>query len=230
MRGWLVLCGAGIAGAAAAVVPALASNQTVNATPGNTWAPATVTVNVGDTLTFANQGGDHNVHFDGESPANAPSALPWTYERRFERAGTFRFVCDVHANVGMVGAVVVAGSSTTTPTATTTAPATPPAAFSARATRGLFCTHRSRICRHPGISLRMRVDARATVTGVVFRLVPTSREFRRFGTVRFRLRAGRHTVRFLRTREHRLLRAGGYRIDLTALGQAVQVSFTVRPS
>ena len=163
MRRWLVLCGAGLAGAAAAVVPALASDQTVNATPGNTWAPAEVVV---------------------AAPA----------------------------------------------TSTTTTPTTPAPTFSARPARGLFCTQRSRTCTHPGITLRVRLDAPATVTGVVSRLALARNEFRRFGTLRFRLRAGRHSVRFLRTREHRLLRAGGYRVDLTALGRVVRVSFMVRPS
>jgi plastocyanin len=229
MRGWLVLCVAGLAGAAAAVVPALASDQTVNATPGNTWAPATVTVDVGDTVTFANTGGTHNLHFDGEPASNDPSALPWTIKRRFDRAGAFTFACDVHRNMGMVGEVVVAAPATST-TTTPTTPTTPASAFSARPVRGLFCTHRSRTCKHPGITVRMRLDAPATVTGAVSRLVVTRNEFRRFGTLRFRLRAGRHSVRFLRTREHRLLRPGGYRVDLTALGRVVRVSFMVRPS
>jgi plastocyanin len=122
---------------AAVVVPALAYGQapaTVEAQdngPGaHVWAPAEVTVATGATVTFRNPQGNtfHRVTFpDGEQPActNLPAypAQNWEGSCRFDTAGTYRFVCPVHAAQHMEGTITVLAPA---PTATP-APAPQPA-------------------------------------------------------------------------------------------------------
>jgi len=104
--------------------PALAANQTVTVGtgPGNmTFSPATVTINVGETVTFTNTGlgGAHNVHADDNSFRCAknctgtgadPASTLWSATVTFNSAGNFRYYCDNHGGpggIGMAGNVVV---------------------------------------------------------------------------------------------------------------------------
>jgi plastocyanin len=83
---------------------ALATNQTVTLTP-NVFTPGTVTVFQGETVTWNNTGGTHNVKFDDGTytmPAAAQSA-PWTVSRTFNTPGSFRYYCVVHGGPGGVG-------------------------------------------------------------------------------------------------------------------------------
>lgn len=104
MRKLVVLPVAALAGAAIAVVPALAANQKVTLTD-NAFTPATVTVSVGETVTWDYPSGSsaHNVHFDDGSfdmpPQPAPPGVPgvWPVSRRFDTPGEFTYRCDAHA-------------------------------------------------------------------------------------------------------------------------------------
>ena len=105
----------GVFGAALlAAAPALAANQTVSATPGLQFTPSTVVINQGDTVTWNNAGGLHNVHFDDNSydmPAT-PSTAAWSVNRTFTAPGMFRYYCEVHGGPngsGMSGVVWVDG-------------------------------------------------------------------------------------------------------------------------
>ena len=93
----------------AAATGAGAANQTVMALSGpNRFSPSTVTINQGETVTWSNGGGNHNVQFnDGtyQMPAN-PSTTGWTVSRTFNTPGTFTYVCREHAP-GMAGTVTV---------------------------------------------------------------------------------------------------------------------------
>ena len=117
-----------VAGIAAGVLPALAADQTVHAS-NFAFNAATVTVAVGETVTFVNDGGTHNVAFeDGQKPVATPSAAwPPDVKRTFTAAGTYRYECEAHGSAftsGMVGEVVVVDASpspTPSPTATATA-------------------------------------------------------------------------------------------------------------
>ena len=82
------------------------------------FSPATLTIGAGDSITFTNLGGGHNVHADDNSfrCANgcddsggngAVSANSWTFTRTFNTAGTIGFHCDAHAGMGMTGSIVV---------------------------------------------------------------------------------------------------------------------------
>src|SRR3954454_2802170 len=98
----------------APAAPALAANQTVNATSSSTFTPKDVTVNQGESVTWNNTGGLHNVHFDDNSyimPAS-PSTAAWSVSRAFNTPGTFRYYCQVHGGpngTGMSGTVTVNG-------------------------------------------------------------------------------------------------------------------------
>jgi plastocyanin len=97
-----------------AAAPALAANQTVSATPGLEFTPSTVVINQGDTVTWNNTGGLHNVHFDDNSydmPAS-PSTAAWSVNRTFTAPGMFRYYCEAHGGpngTGMSGVVWVNG-------------------------------------------------------------------------------------------------------------------------
>ena len=92
-------------------IPAGAANQTV-AVSSNLFTPADVTVQQGDTVTWTNSGGLHNVRFDDgsfEMPA-APDSSPWSVSRAFDTVGVFRYYCEEHGypnGVDMSGAVNV---------------------------------------------------------------------------------------------------------------------------
>jgi plastocyanin len=99
----------------AAASPAVAANQTVSATSSLQFTPKNVEVNVGDTVTWNNTGGLHNVHFDDGSyiMPPSPSTAAWSVSRTFSGAGSFRYYCEVHGGpggTGMSGTVTVYGS------------------------------------------------------------------------------------------------------------------------
>lgn len=94
------------------------------------WSPDTVTIQVGDTVTWTNAQGFHNVLL-GDSRLNQPGfpddpAWNPPPQRTFTEPGSYTFICEVHP--GMTGTVNVAGGEPTpTPTPTPTpAPAVPP--------------------------------------------------------------------------------------------------------
>jgi plastocyanin len=108
----------------AAAPAAIAADQSVTATPSNRFSPETVTVTQGESVTWTNAGGYHNVHFDDESFLQPPivDQSAWTVSRTFGEPGSFTYYCDAHSFVGMTGAVnVVAPDPGADPSATGTA-------------------------------------------------------------------------------------------------------------
>jgi plastocyanin len=126
--------------------PALANNQTVTVS-SNVFTSNAVTVFKGETVTWNNTGGTHNVHFDDNSyimPNPASSSL-WTRSRTFNTPGTFRYYCDLHGDpggIGMAGTVTVtaptgfARPKGATPLRATLAPAYKPCTTTNRAHGG----------------------------------------------------------------------------------------------
>jgi plastocyanin len=120
----VVILTAGLAGLAAAVVPAaLAASQTVTAV-GNTWDHSQVAIQPGDSVTFNNPavgGGFHNLWIDG-TQVHADGSN-WSYTASGLSAGQHQYQCTLHGN--MVGTIYV-NDAATVPTAppptTTTAP------------------------------------------------------------------------------------------------------------
>jgi plastocyanin len=92
-------------------VPASAADQSVTAS-GTSFSPDSVTIDLGDTVTWNNGGGTHNVSFDDGSFDEPPSPdfSSWTVQRTFDTPGTFRYHCELHGapnGGGMSGVVMV---------------------------------------------------------------------------------------------------------------------------
>jgi plastocyanin len=93
------------------VSPVANTNHLIE-TVGMTFSPSSLNVFVGDTVTFVNTGGNHNVNgttgtFSGnpESFGNAVGS-GWTFTHIFGTAGTYDYQCDPHAPM-MAGTVTV---------------------------------------------------------------------------------------------------------------------------
>ncbi|MCE2496249.1 MAG: T9SS type A sorting domain-containing protein [Flavobacteriales bacterium] len=81
---------------------------------GNTFNPANLMVNAGDTVVWINQGGFHNVNGSTSTfpsnPAsfgNGTASASWAYSFVFSIPGTYSYQCDPHAGLGMSGTVTV---------------------------------------------------------------------------------------------------------------------------
>jgi plastocyanin len=188
---------------AAAALPlaapsAIAANRSVVATPANTFNPKLSAVKPGETVTFTNSGGEHNVVWnDGgapPTPAQAEDASQWppVVSRSFTRSGRYRFFCALHgdrtANFGMYGYVYVNSAGLLPPTVSTLR-----ASASGAGAR---------------VSFRASRAGRATAT--FFRRV--GKRFSRFGSASFAAKKGANSK--LVTKAGRALTAGSYRVDL----------------
>jgi plastocyanin len=145
-------------------VPASAADESVTARPDNTFSPDHVTIDIGDTVTWTNGGGFHNVRFSNgsfEEPAD-PDFTSWTVKRTFDTPGSFTYYCEAHGTAsggGMAGHIEVRD-------ATGSVPKPPGLTVSTRATqrlkrvleRGVRArTHCENGC---DASLRVSLDAR----------------------------------------------------------------------
>ena len=90
------------------------------------YYPSSVTINVGDTVHWVNDGGLHNVNFDinsitgssfnnPESFISSPTTGTNIYTHVFTIPGNYDYDCSVgsHAANGMVGSIIVNGASST---------------------------------------------------------------------------------------------------------------------
>ena len=90
--------------------------------PMNSFSPQTLTIAVGDTVTFVNKGGEHNVvaddnsfkcamgcDGDGHGGSGDPSAAPWTATVTFSTPGDVGYYCAIHGQpgAGMFGTIHV---------------------------------------------------------------------------------------------------------------------------
>jgi plastocyanin len=114
-----------------AMHPSWAANHNV-IVGGNTqrFAPNVLTIAVGDTITFSNAGGTHNVaseaaNFRCASTCNAgnggnPSSGSWVAVVTYNQPGNFDFYCEAHGEPGsgMAGSVNVTGTAVTPPLGT----------------------------------------------------------------------------------------------------------------
>ena len=81
----------------------------------NFFSPADLDIEQGDTVTWMNMGGTHNVNGNQdtypENPAsfdNGPaSSAAWTFTHVFDVPGFYDYQCDPHAGLGMVGTITV---------------------------------------------------------------------------------------------------------------------------
>ena len=96
---------------------AAAANHVVTAMPNLTFSPKTLTINAGDTVTFTNEGGFHNVASDpgavtafrcangcdGAGGNGSLSSAAWSATVTFPKAGSASFHCEAHGAAGGVG-------------------------------------------------------------------------------------------------------------------------------
>ncbi len=117
----LALTLAALPGAAAS-----AAEHTVRARPNNTFSPRDLVIEAGDTVTWVNDGGLHNVSAsngsfrcangcDGSGGDGDPSASAWSFSLVFNDPGMNNYICEVHASIGMVGSVMVNEKTVTEP-------------------------------------------------------------------------------------------------------------------
>ena len=86
------------------------------------FTPRSLTINAGDTVTFTNSGGSHNVNADDSSfrcahgcdgdgaGGNGNVSSAWSFTRTFNTAGTIRYFCEAHGGPGgsgMAGSIIV---------------------------------------------------------------------------------------------------------------------------
>ena len=104
----LSLLGCATAGSAATFTIRVGGNS-------NTFTPSSLTITSGDTVTWSNAGGFHNVAADDGSFRNGDaSSSAWTFSRTFNSTSnkptTIRYFCEVHGapgGIGMAGSIVV---------------------------------------------------------------------------------------------------------------------------
>jgi plastocyanin len=100
----------GTAGITVTSPAAGAAAATVQATNSNAFTPTSVTVAEGGSVTWAFGTVEHNVVFQAAgAPANIDVSSSKSVSRTFATAGTFAYVCSLHA--GMSGTVNVAAAS-----------------------------------------------------------------------------------------------------------------------
>jgi plastocyanin len=216
-----VLALAGLAGAAIPALSSAAPAATVHARPSNTFAPQTVTVQAGDTVSFTNDGGTHNVQWDdGGAPTQpaAPSAT-WTTapSRTFGAQGSFAYRCQAHGSIGMRGTVVVVarpaggggGTTTTDPGVQPVTTATPVAA----APRPLILRPRWLTGHGLGAVLRFALTSHGPVAGVVLRRAANGR-YAFYGRLGFSAHGGLNSRRINFLHGHRPLAPGSYSLHL----------------
>lgn len=195
MRARRLLVLAALGALAAAATPVLAADRSVVALPDNTFAPRQVAVKPGETVTFTNRGGDHNVVWNDGAPAQPAQAVPpeqWPaggVSRTFARTGRYRYYCELHAGrtgeFGMVGYVHVNAAGLLPPVLSS---------LSAAGTRS-------------GVRLRFRASRAGRVRATIFRR--SGRRYVRRATATVPARRGPNSRRVA----HRLA-PGAYRVTV----------------
>lgn len=206
-----------------------AENQSVSANPDATFSPRTVQIQPGESVTWNNAGGIHNVKFEDGSFTEPPqpSAPPWSATRSFPSPGTYAYYCVQHGapgGRGMSGTVVVGDPGPGPGPVPAPGDTEPPDLTALTAKPQRFCASRSRKCR----VIRTTVSFRLSEPGRV--AVVLSRR----GTVARRSSlAGERGANSLKL-AGRGLRPGTYRLTLRATDDAgnrsrpASVSVTVR--
>jgi plastocyanin len=84
------------------------------------FTPSALTINAGDTVTFVNGGGVHNVVASDGSFSSGEATDSFTFTQAFPNPGTFGFYCSIHGapnGTGMAGVVTVNAVTTPPPAA-----------------------------------------------------------------------------------------------------------------
>lgn len=93
-----------------------AVNHIVETVGSTGFSPSVLNIVVGDTVTFVNTGGNHNVNGTTQTfPSNPESfgnsvGSGWTFQHVFQTTGTYNYQCDPHAGMGMTGSIIVSAA------------------------------------------------------------------------------------------------------------------------
>ena len=120
MMRWSSVCSVAVCAlvlTAVVAAPVLAENHVVLALPDNTFDPADLTIAVGDSVTWMNEGGLHNVNApgffrcangcDGDGGDGSPATNDWSFTLTFDDPGFISYFCDVHIPQGMFGSLTI---------------------------------------------------------------------------------------------------------------------------
>ena len=195
--------------------PAQAADQTVRAMPNNTFSPNLVTIAVGDSVTWVNDGGFHNVKFDdGKLEQPSEPAFSWSSnpKRTFEAAGEYRYFCEAHGSAGgggMAGRVVVEGGTQPPPPPGGETPpdTTAPDIDGLKLVPARFCNKKSRRCKTVGTLIQFDLDEDARISG---RIV-NRRTGKKAGSLSLTATKGANEFEY----SGKGLRLGRYRLELT---------------
>jgi plastocyanin len=233
MRGLLALV-TGIAVAMAiAGMPASAANKSIAAVSFTDWNPADVSIEAGDDVTWTNATGiAHNVcvaaagaasgcgEFRSGDPSDAwPSG---GYTHRFAAAGSYKYVCEVHASMtGTITVTAPPGTSTTPPpdsqpTDTITVPTQTDTTPATDMTAPSFTGKPKRRASRKSLVLELSSSEDATLKATVFRRPPRGRSFARVTEASVHVKAGKNVVKVPRA----ALRSGAYRVKLQLVDAA----------
>ncbi len=230
---------------APAALAAPASAATVGVTvQNNFYSPATVNIAQGDTVEWTWPVGsfDHSVTPNSgftEPPNSGVRDGPSQFQHTFANAGCFKYHCSIHST--MQGTVVVAGASCTQPPPSgggggyppppdgtqpggTLPDTTDPAISSLRMSTGTLCEQRTETCRRTRARVRFSLSEAAAVTATVDLLRAASPSARVVRRLRLIGRQGANAF----TLTNRRLKAGRYRLRLSAKDAAGNISSTAR--
>jgi plastocyanin len=219
MRRLALVIGLALGALAGPGASALAVDQNVTANPDITWNPGTVTVDVGDTVHWHNNGGLHNVVLDNGSFTGplAPSSENWDTQFKFTTPGRFGYHCGNHGQ-SMTGVVVVkapggggggGGDST------------PPAISSLKAKPSKLCNKKSKKCKKPGTRVSFTLSEAAKVQADV---TPTKGGKGAVIVLQKQFPAGADKFKFSGKANGKRLSAGRYSLRLMATDAAGNVS------
>lgn len=88
----------------------------------NFFSPNSVTINVGDTVTWVQRGSNHDTVSNNGLWSSGILGSGQSFSHTFNAAGSFGYFCTPHRSQGMTGTVTVQGAANTPPTVTLTAP------------------------------------------------------------------------------------------------------------
>jgi plastocyanin len=232
MRTWIAALAAGVLAALlVSGLPASAADQQI-AAQASSWSPNAVTISQGESVTWTNGGGFHNVCVQKPGTpgdacdefTNGPVDNTWTSANHaFASPGTYAFFCAAHKSSGMTGTITVeppsTGTSTTPPpdtmpTDTTTSPAqVEQNTIAEDKTAPSFTGKLKRKSSRRSLIVELGSSKDAALDATVFRRAPGARSFRRVGAASMNVKAGRNTVTLPRKAAGKM-RSGAYRVKL----------------
>jgi plastocyanin len=89
-------------------------------TGGDHFVPAVTNINVGDRVIWNWTGLDHNTTSTNSLWASATMNTGTSFTNTFNNAGSFGYVCTIHAAFGMTGTIIVSGGANVPPTVSIT--------------------------------------------------------------------------------------------------------------